>query len=105
MALGALVITLIKDGQGPSTESSVPGTSGWEAVTQGNRKVVFLPQAQPVSLQQMAPSLLLVYPCCLYVVPKHTKFSSSHPAFPLPQTYRRVSVWSPGWNVQWQREV
>lgn len=105
MALGARVTTLIKDGPGPSAESSVPGTSGWEAVTQGNGKVVLLPQAQPLSLRQMAPSLLLVYPCCLNVVPKHTKFSSSRPAFPVPQKYRRVIIWSPGGNVQWQQEV
>lgn len=35
--------------------------------------------------RQMAPSSLLLYPCCLYVVPKHAAFSSSHPVFPLPQ--------------------
>lgn len=50
--------------------------------------------------RQTAPSSRLLCPCCLNVVPKHATFSSSLPVFPPPQKYKRVIIWSPGWNVQ-----
>lgn len=100
-AIAALAIALIIDSQVPSTEGSGPQDSwsgshrsgqwqGWSSCLTPNRWIC----------RQMAPSSLLFCPCCLNVVPKHTKFSCSHPVFPLPQEYRRPGIWSPGWNVQ-----